>query len=45
MISRNLSIELNKIISEASDGSSGMRDERLLLSAINRPFQTWWTKF
>jgi death-on-curing protein len=41
MISKNLAIELNKIISEASGGSSGLRDEGLLLSALNRPFQTF----
>ncbi|WP_418602573.1 type II toxin-antitoxin system death-on-curing family toxin [Hwangdonia sp.] len=41
MISKNLAIELNKIISEASGGTSGLRDESLLLSALNRPFQTF----
>lgn len=41
MISKNLAIELNKIIAEASGGSSGLRDEGLLLSALNRPFQTF----
>ncbi len=41
MISKTLAIELNKIISEASGGSSGLRDESLLLSALNRPFQTF----
>ncbi|MFD2915970.1 type II toxin-antitoxin system death-on-curing family toxin [Psychroserpens luteus] len=41
MISKELAIELNKIISEASGGSSGLRDESLLLSALNRPFQTF----
>ncbi len=41
MISKKLALELNKIISEASGGSSGLRDESLLLSALNRPFQTF----
>ncbi|AXP79922.1 Toxin Doc [Mariniflexile rhizosphaerae] len=41
MISKKLAIELNIIISEASGGSSGLRDEALLLSALNRPFQTF----
>ena len=41
MISKKLAIELNKIIAENSGGSFGLRDESLLLSAINRPFQTF----
>lgn len=41
MISKELAIELNRIISENSGGSSGLRDESLLLSALNRPFQTF----
>lgn len=41
MISKNLAVQLNKIISEASGGSYGLRDENLLLSALNRPFQTF----
>lgn len=41
MISKTLAIELNKIIAEASGGSGGLRDESLLLSALNRPFQTF----
>ena len=41
MISKKLAIELNKIISEKSGGSYGLRDESLLLSALNRPFQTF----
>ncbi|WP_194766134.1 type II toxin-antitoxin system death-on-curing family toxin [Tamlana sp. I1] len=41
MISKNSAIEFNKIISEASGGSAGLRDESLLLSALNRPFQTF----
>mgnify|MGYP000244273602 CR=1 FL=1 len=41
MISKKLAIELNKIISDASGGSYGLRDESLLLSALNRPFQTF----
>lgn len=44
MISKELAIELNKIISEASGGSSGLRDESLLLSALNRPYQTFDSK-
>lgn len=44
MISKELAIELNKIISEVSGGSSGLRDESLLLSALNRPFQTFGGK-
>ena len=41
MISKKLAIELNKIIAKNSGGSYGLRDESLLLSAINRPFQTF----
>ncbi|WP_298767093.1 type II toxin-antitoxin system death-on-curing family toxin [uncultured Polaribacter sp.] len=41
MISKKLAIELNKIISEKSGGSYGLRDETLLLSALNRTFQTF----
>ncbi len=41
MISKKLAEELNKIISDFSGGSSGIRDEKLLLSALNRPFQTF----
>ncbi len=41
MISIQLAEELNKIISESSGGSSGIRDEKLLSSALNRPFQTF----
>lgn len=41
MISKELVLNLNKIIAESSGGSSGIRDEKLLLSAINRPFQTF----
>lgn len=41
MISKKLAIELNKIISEKSGGSYGLRDESLLLLALNRPFQTF----
>jgi len=41
MISEELAIELNKIIAKASGGSSGLRDKSLLLSAINRPYQTF----
>jgi death-on-curing protein len=41
MISKRLAVELNKIIAQNSGGSYGLRDESLLLSAINRPFQTF----
>lgn len=41
MISKKLAEELNIIIADFSGGSSGIRDEGLLLSAINRPFQTF----
>ncbi|WP_452228629.1 type II toxin-antitoxin system death-on-curing family toxin [Lacinutrix sp. MEBiC02404] len=41
MISKNLAVQLNKIISDASGGGYGLRDENLLLSALNRPFQTF----
>ncbi|MEA1785920.1 type II toxin-antitoxin system death-on-curing family toxin [Arenibacter sp. GZD96] len=41
MISIQLAEELNKIISESSGGSSGIRDEKLLSSALSRPFQTF----
>ena len=41
MISKKLAIELNKIIAKSTGGSFGLRDESLLLSAINRPFQTF----
>lgn len=44
MISKKLAVELNKIISEASGGASGLSDESLLLSALNRPFQTFDNK-
>jgi len=41
MISLQLAKELNKMIAEASGGLSGIRDEGSLLSALNRPFQTF----
>lgn len=41
MISKKLALEFNKIISNSSGGSSGLRDETLLSSALNRPFQTF----
>ncbi len=41
MISKSLSEKLNHIIGESSGGTSGIRDEKLLFSAINRPFQTF----
>ena len=44
MISLKLAIELNKIISETSGGSNGLRDESLLLSALNRPVQNFDNK-
>lgn len=41
MISKKLAIEFNRIIFEATGGATGLRDENLLLSALNRPFQTF----
>ena len=41
MISLKLAKELNEIIAKASGGSAGIRDEGSLLSALNRPFQTF----
>lgn len=41
MISLKLAKELNEIIAKASGGSSGIRDTGSLLSALNRPFQTF----
>lgn len=41
MISKKLALEFNKTISDSTGGSSGLRDEALLLSASNRPFQTF----
>lgn len=41
MISKELAIEINRLVVKESGGSSGLRDESLLLSAINRPFQTF----
>jgi death-on-curing protein len=41
MISKELVLKLNKIIAESSGKSSEIRDEKYLLSAINRPFQTF----
>ncbi|UOB16348.1 type II toxin-antitoxin system death-on-curing family toxin [Abyssalbus ytuae] len=41
MISAKLALELNEIIIKFSGGTSGIRDENLLLSALNRPFQTF----
>lgn len=41
MISLKLSKELNEIIAKVSGGSAGIRDIRSLLSALNRPFQTF----
>ena len=44
MISKKLVDELNKIVAEFSGGASGIRDEKSLLAAINRPFQTFDSK-
>ena len=41
MISKKLALEFNTIIFNATGGSIGLRDEPLLLSALNRPFQTF----
>lgn len=41
MISLKLAKELNEIIAKASGGSAGVRDSGSLLSALNRPFQTF----
>ena len=41
MISIQLAEKLNIIIIEASGGSAGIRDEKGLSSALNRPFQTF----
>lgn len=41
MISLKLAKELNEIIAKASGGSAGIRDSGSLLSALNRPFQTF----
>jgi death on curing protein len=41
MISLKLAKELNEIIAKVSGGSAGIRDTRSLLSALNRPFQTF----
>lgn len=41
MISLKLAKELNEIIAQSSGGSSGIRDTGSLLSALNRPFQTF----
>jgi len=41
MISAKLAIEINLIIAEFSGGSSGIRDNNGLLSALNRPYQTF----
>jgi len=41
MISKELVEKLNKLISETSGGSNGIRDMNSLSSAINRPFQTF----
>ena len=44
MISKELAVEINRLVVKESGGSSGLRDESLLLSAINRPFQTFDVK-
>lgn len=41
MISVKLAKEINLIIAEFSGGSSGIRDNNGLLSALNRPYQTF----
>lgn len=41
MISEKLAKEINLIIAEFSGGSSGKRDNNGLLSALNRPYQTF----
>lgn len=41
MISEKLAKEINLIIAEFSGGSSGIRDNDGLLSALNRPYQTF----
>jgi death-on-curing protein len=41
MISVKLAKELNELVSKVSGGSAGIRDHELLLSALNRPFQTY----
>ncbi|WP_214112333.1 type II toxin-antitoxin system death-on-curing family toxin [Aequorivita echinoideorum] len=41
MISLKLAQELNEIIAKSSGGSAGIRDTGSLLSALNRPFQTF----
>lgn len=41
MISANLAKEINLIIAGFSGGSSGIRDNNGLLSALNRPYQTF----
>ena len=41
MISEKLAKEINLIIAEFSGGSSGIRDNNGLLSALNRPYQTF----
>lgn len=41
MISEKLAKEINLIIAEFSGGSSGIRDNNGLFSALNRPYQTF----
>lgn len=41
MISEKLAKEINLIIAEFSGGASGIRDNNGLLSALNRPYQTF----
>jgi death-on-curing protein len=41
MISKELVLKLNQIIAESSEGPSGIGDEKSLLLAINRHFQTF----
>jgi len=37
MTSKKWALEFNRIIADFSGGSSGIRDEKLLSSALNRP--------
>lgn len=41
MISEKLAKAINLIIADFSGGSSGIRDNNGLLSALNRPYQTF----
>ncbi|MEP1096365.1 MAG: type II toxin-antitoxin system death-on-curing family toxin, partial [Cyclobacteriaceae bacterium] len=41
MISEREALEIHSILIERFGGSEGIRDKALLLSALNRPFQTF----